>query len=133
MNRKVVLTIILAGILALIAAFVILKSHDKLKPVEQTEPAEITIPVSEPEIEKVVPQEQKQEDAKPVSPQPVKKVSYKKSAPKPTAAKQPVIKPIVVKEAEPIQNSGVVQEEESKDIVITEEYKMQSPARYIFK
>lgn len=132
MNRKSLVVIILAGLLALLGAFVIFMFNKPtaLQPIEQQE-EETIIPIPEPEPVKV---EETKPEVKPAVPNKVKKVSYKKPAPKPTVNETPVIKPIVVKEAEPevVQNEGVVQED-SKDIVITREYKMQSPARYTFK
>lgn len=141
MNKKVVLIIILAGILALIGAFVILKLYSV-----QTLPAieEKAIPTLETEqVEEVSTRVEtpKQEvtEVKPsvtqTKPTPVKKVSSNKTVSKPTVQELPVVKPIVVKEVEPeqIQNEAVIKEENSNDIVITKEYKMQSPAKYSFK
>ena len=126
MNKKTLLVIILAGIFALLGAFAVLKTSQKpqvIEPVKQEE--EEIIPIPEPEPVKVEVEETKPE---------IKKVSYKKqTTPKPVVKELPVIKPIVVKEVEAPVHENVVQEEESKDIVITKEYKVQTPARYTFK
>lgn len=132
MNKKTLLVIIIAGILALIGAFAILKMTQKseiITPVQQQE--EEIIPIPEPEPVKV---EEVKPEQKPAATNPVKKVSYKKPIPQKPAVKElPEIKPIVVKEAETPAHENVVQEEDSKDIVITKEYKIQTPARYTFK
>lgn len=141
MNKKVVLIIILAGILALIGAFVIWKLYSA-----QTLPVfeEKTISTLETErVEEVSPRVEtsKQEvtevksNVTQTKPTPVKKVFSNKTVSKPTAQELPVVKPIVVKEVVPeqTQNEVVIKEESSNDIVITKEYKMQSPAKYSFK
>ena len=132
MNKYTLTVIIIAGILALLGAFAIFKVTQKSEIIEPIQEEETVIPIPEPEPVKV---EEIKPEEKSITFNQVKKVSYKKPAPKSTVNEAPVIKPIVVKEAEPevVQNEGVVQEEDSKDIVITREYKMQSPARYTFK
>ncbi len=124
MNKQSLLVIIIAGILALTGAFIIFNITREPKVIEPVkEVKEIIIPTPEPEPVKV--EETKQE---------IKQVSYKKPAPpKPAVTELPVIKPIVVKEAEQPVHEEVVQEEDSKDVVITREYKIQTPARYTFK
>lgn len=139
MDRKTILIIFLAGIFALVGAFVILKPNNTTPRILPEQKEEI-VPISEPEvIEEVVTESEAKPETKPeVKPaitQPVKKVSYKKPTPQSKEIEEPVIKPILVKEAvpEPLQNEGVVQEVETTDIVITKEYKVKSPSRYSFK
>lgn len=138
MNTKTILIILIAGILALAGAFVILKPNTtpRILPAQKEE----ILPISEPEtieevVEEVIKEPEPKQEIKPTVSKPVKKVSYKKPAPQPTVIEEPIIKPILVKEAEPepVQNDGVVQEAESTDIVITREYKIETPSRYSFK
>lgn len=132
MNKKTLIVIFIAGILALLGALAIYKVTQKHEIIEPVKVKETIIPIPEPEPVKA---EEIKPEEKPIVANQVKKVSYKKPAPKPTVKEAPVIKPIVVKEAEPegMQNEGVIQEENSKDVVITQEYKIQSPAKYTFK
>ena len=120
MNKHTIIVIITAGILALLGALVIFKTTKKTEVIEPIKEEETIIPLPEPEPIKVEKE--------------VKKVSYQKpTQPKPEVKELPEIKQIVVKEAETPVHENVVQEEESKDIVITKEYKIQTPARYTFK
>lgn len=131
MNKKALFVIVLAGILALLGAYLILRPKKvEIQPIP-VEPV-VTTPVSEPASTELPEAEPEQ---KPEVIQPVKKVSYKKPVIQPAKVEEPVIKPIVVREAqdELVPDAGIIREEDSKDVVITREFKMQSPSRYTFK
>ncbi len=122
MNKKTLIVIILAGILAFIGAvsiFNFTREPEKIEPIKEEE----VTPLQEPEPVK-----------KETTESGIKNVSYKKTTAQKTAVKElPEIKPIIVKEAELPVHEGFLQEQESKDIVITKEYKVTTPSRYTFK
>lgn len=119
MNKKSVFVIIIAGILILFGAYLLLKpTISKTTELQEIEPIqEETVSTPEPE-----------------NSQPKEPVLDK------TVKKQPTIKvqkaPMQTEVTNPIQSAAVTKEEEldnPKEIVITREYKMKSPAKYIFK
>lgn len=141
MNKKSLIVIIIAAILALIAAIIIFNPYkaELLKQTKQNIKETSTSTVIELEQTKTNEDATIPDKAKPtqkLSPQPTNKASYKKPAPKPTIS-EPVIKPLVVKEAEvtpePIQNADIIVDDKTHDIIVNKEYKIHTPSKYTFK
>lgn len=140
MNKKVILIIILAGFLAFLGALALLnicKQNQEPQPLPELE--ETQLPITEPEL-KNEPEsiEVKTTEEKPPVKQPVKSSAQRVAAPKTVSTAKtnsPKIKPVSAENSveEPVQNAEIIQEEGSKDIVITKEYKIKSPAKYTFK
>ena len=139
MSKKVIL-IIIAGILAMLSALAITRFQKKPEIIKPIQPV---IEEHEKEVNPIqesAPIKISEPESKPVVSKPVKKVSYKKpQAQKPEATVQkvetPILKPIVVEEVEvaPTSNISVVQEIDSKDVVVIKECKIETPSRYSFK
>lgn len=135
MNKKTILIIILAGLLAFLGAISIL-NIGKEKQISQPLPEleETQLPIAEEESIVVNETEEKLTVKQPVSKVVNKKVPAKKvvTAPK---VNPPTVKPIIIETPAnaQVQKAEIIQEENSKDIVITKEYKMLSPAKYTFK
>lgn len=137
-KKKSFLVVILAAILAFVAVFFVFKltKSSQLEQEQQVEvledqklePEEVTdaLPSKESDKEFV-------KEVKPVvNSEPVRKIAEPK-------AESPVIKPIKVEEAnlKPVVNNemdpGIVKEVDTNEIVITREFKSQSPAKYSFQ
>lgn len=131
MNKHILAVIIIAGILALlgaIAIFQVTRQQEIIEPKQE----ETIVPILESKPIQVEEEEIKQ-GQKQTSTNQIKKVSQRPTQSGEVIKELPEIKQIVVKEEETPVNENVIQEEESKDIVITKEYKIQTPARYTFK
>ena len=133
-NKKTILVILLAAILALLAVLFIfnptkttVKKEDVIEEViEPTAPA-----IVEEKIEESTAEEEIKPEIKPVA------------KPAPVKTSTPVIKQIQVEEAKEVvkeepQNeiqvdAGIIKESGSNDIVITREFKSKSPTKYSFE
>lgn len=134
-NKKTILVILLAAILALLAVLFVfnptkttVKKEDVIEEViEPTAPAI----VEEEKIEESTAEEEIKPEIKPVA------------KPAPVKTSTPVIKQIQVEEAKEVvkeepQNeiqvdAGIIKESGSNDIVITREFKSKSPTKYSFE
>lgn len=143
MNKKSILVFITATILAFLAVFLVFennKKNIKTSPVENTR-----VQIEETNFEETIEENSiniKEEEEKKVVETPVKKPESKpKQALEKAKTTTPDIKLIKVEEAkkqeifnkEEKQDSGIVKDIESDDIVITREFKFESPAKYSFK
>lgn len=143
-NKKVFLAVILAAIVALIIAFVFLKCTSKTIPIKLEEdklPAQedVAIPTDEENVVKTEEepvQKTIETEVKPATKPVVKKVV------KPTVkpAEVPVIKPLQVEEKKSMVNSteekadaGIIKDSTTNDIVITKEFKSNTPSKYSFE
>lgn len=143
-KKRTFFAVILATILALVIVLTFLKPTTKTTPIK-LEPNEIKI--QEEKIETPIVKDdaiqQKQETPKKVTETKPQKIV--KPAPKrvetlsPKQIETPVIKPLQIKEEvttnqpEEKVDNGIIKETSSNDIVITREFKSQTPAKYSFE
>lgn len=134
-NKKRVLVILLAFFLALATVLLFNKKAptSEIKNVEEKVGTPVIEENTSIEQESVVEEEKSSNEV-------IQKVSTTKPAPKPktSVSATPLIKPLKVEEEkavveEPIIDAGIMKEAESNSIVITREFKSQSPAKYSFE
>ncbi len=143
-KKRTFLAVVLATILALIIVLVLFRPTTKTTPIKLEEnetkiqEEEVIAPIVKEDTV-----QQKQEPTKKVSetkPQKiVKPVPKKVKTPILEPTEAPIIKPLQVKEesitnqSEEKVDAGIVKETSSNDIVITREFKSQTPAKYSFE
>lgn len=142
-KKRTFVAVVLVAILALIIVLILFKPTEKSTPIklesnETKTQEEVTTPVVE---ENTIQQEEKSiSNVSEAKTQKSTKYTVKKVEKAPAKTSEvPLIKPLQVKEdvkvsqTEEIEDAGIVKETSSNDIVITKEFKFQTPAKYSFE